>query len=215
MGCADVSLSSRQSWVPIDCSVHHMPTTIKIVQTLFVCMIVPVYWRQYGPQNFLWISDTALIVSVVALWLNSSLLASMEALSVFIFELLWLVEVLFQVISGHHILGLSKYMFQRDIPLWIRLLSLFHVWMPWLLLWMVLRYGYNGRALVVQTVVWYAILLLSYFVSTPQENINFAHGFVRLPTYLTMPGYLALMMVAVPACIYVPTHFLMQWLAKK
>ena len=63
-------------------------------------------------------------------------------------------------------------MFDRKIPLWIRLLSLFHVWLPWLLLWLVLQNGYDPRALAVQTVVWWVVVTACYFISTPEENIR-------------------------------------------
>jgi len=38
-----------------------IPLGLKIIYTLFVCALVPVYWRQYGPANFLWFSDIALL----------------------------------------------------------------------------------------------------------------------------------------------------------
>jgi hypothetical protein len=58
---------------------------LKIVYTLFVCALVPIYWRQYGPANFLWFSDIALLALVPALWFENALLASMMALAVVFF----------------------------------------------------------------------------------------------------------------------------------
>lgn len=37
-----------------------IPIWLKLAYTLFVCALVPIYWRQYGPANFLWFSDVAL-----------------------------------------------------------------------------------------------------------------------------------------------------------
>ena len=53
-----------------------IPIGLKIFYTFFVCVLVPIYWRQYGPANFLWFSDIALLVMVPALWLENSLLVS-------------------------------------------------------------------------------------------------------------------------------------------
>ena len=39
-----------------------IPLWIKIAYTLFVCVLVPFYLRFYGPMNFLWFSDVALLV---------------------------------------------------------------------------------------------------------------------------------------------------------
>ena len=48
-----------------------IPLWIKIAYTLFICVLVPVYWVQYGPGNFLWFSDIALFVTAAALWLET------------------------------------------------------------------------------------------------------------------------------------------------
>ena len=51
-----------------------IPLGLKIIYTLYVCVLVPIYWRQYGPANFLWFSDIALLALVPALWLENALL---------------------------------------------------------------------------------------------------------------------------------------------
>ena len=56
-----------------------IPLWLKIGYTLMAAVIVPAYWRAYGPVNFLWFSDIALLAMAAALWLKSRLLASMMA----------------------------------------------------------------------------------------------------------------------------------------
>jgi len=72
-----------------------IPLGLKVVYTLFVCALAPIYWREYGPANFLWFSDIALLALVPALWLENALLVSMLAISVVFFEALWDVDFLF------------------------------------------------------------------------------------------------------------------------
>jgi hypothetical protein len=186
---------------------------LAILQTVFLAMLVPVYWREYGPQNFLWMSDIALIVSTVALSTRSSVLCSMEAVAVLVFEIVWCIDILFMLMIGERFAVLSNYMFQREIPLWIRLLSLFHLWIPWLLLWMVWQLGYDRRALVLQINVWVVVIVVCYFVSTPEENINFVHGLGSLKKRLSPAGYMAALLVGVPVVIYLPTHLFLSWWA--
>jgi hypothetical protein len=190
-------------------------TTIKVVHTLFVCFLVPAYWIHYGPQNFLWFSDIALLASVVALWRESSLVTSTQALSVFVFEIVWTIDFLGALLLGDPIVGISSYMFDSKYPLWLRLLSLFHLWLPWLLIWMVVRFGYDRRALAIQTVLCWIILTASYFISTPEENINWVFGFSAQPQTLPARVYLALLMIGIPTCIYLPTHLLLLRWARK
>ena len=55
-------------------------------------VLVPVYWAQRGPANFLWASDIALLVTVGALWRESRFLSSMMAVAVLLPELGWNVD---------------------------------------------------------------------------------------------------------------------------
>lgn len=55
---------------------QEVPLLVKILYTVGVSVVVPVYWYSYGPSNFLWFSDLALLLTVAALWLESPLLAS-------------------------------------------------------------------------------------------------------------------------------------------
>src|SRR5262245_37958285 len=153
-----------------------MHLVIKLASTAYLCILAPIYWHYYGPRNFLWFSDIALVCSVVALWCESSLLASTQPLSVMVLELFWSVDFLARLSLDPGPLRLSQYMFRSTKPLFVRLLSLFHLWLPWLLVWMVCNFGYNARALVVQTLVCWIVLAISYCLSTPRENINWVYG---------------------------------------
>jgi hypothetical protein len=186
-----------------------IPLGLKVIYTLFVCALVPIYWRQYGPANFLWFSDIALVALVPALWLENTLLVSMLAVSVVFFEALWNTDFLLRYATGKSLIGLSAYMFDPKIPLFIRGLSSFHIVLPLLLLWTVHRLGYDQRAFVWQTVVALVILPISYLVSDPQENVNWVYGFGQKPqTILPKPLFVILLMLLFPLVIYLPTHLL-------
>src|SRR4029453_4355975 len=164
-----------------------IPLDLKVGYTLFFCALVPIYWRQYGPANFLWFSDIALLALVPALWLENALLASMMAVSVVFFEALWNIDFFFLLATGKSLIGLSAYMFDPRIPLFIRGLSGFHIVLPLLLLWMLHRLGYDQRAFVWQAIVALVVLPLSYLVSNPQENVNWVYGFGQNPQKI-LPG---------------------------
>jgi len=187
-----------------------IPLGLKVVYTLFVCALVPIYWRQYGPANFLWFSDIALLALVPALWLENALLVSMMVVSVLFFEALWNVDFVFRLANGKSLIGLSAYMFDPKIPLLIRALSSFHIILPLLLLWMLHRLGYDQRAFVWQTIVAVAVLPLSYLVSNPHENVNWVHGFGENPQrILPDPFFVMLLMLLFPLLVYLPTHLLL------
>ena len=190
---------------------EQIPLWLKVGYTIFVCVLVPAYWKHYGPGNFLWFSDTALLITVIALWLENSLLASIAAVSVILLDLAWNLDFLIHLITGASLTGLSAYMFNRGVSRFIRALSLFHVFFPVLLLWMLHRLSYDGRALLVQTALAWIALPLSYFFTRRSENVNWVHGFGNKPhLFLSPPLHILMLMISFPIVIYLPTHFLLQ-----
>jgi hypothetical protein len=188
-----------------------IPIWIKVAYTLMVAVIVPVYLAYYGPANFLWFSDVALVVTGVALWMESPLLVSMMTVGVLLPELLWNVSLFTRLLTGIRISGLSDYMFDTRIPKWIRALSLFHVVLPVLMLWMVHRLGYDPRALPAQTALAWVILPLTYAVTKPEDNINWVYGpGARPQRQVSPPLYLAFVLIFFPLIVYVPTHLLLR-----
>jgi hypothetical protein len=186
---------------------HYLPLWIKLVATAFAAVLAPVYARHYGWANFLWFSDIALFSSVLALWLESSLLASMMAVGVLLLETVWIVDFAWRILIGRELLGLTNYMFESKNPRPIRALSLFHVAMPFLLVWMISRLGYDRRAWLAQTLLTWGVLLITYFVTRPDDNINWAFGLGNKPQHrLPAPAYLVFLMLALPSVVFWPTH---------
>jgi hypothetical protein len=186
-----------------------IPIWLKISYTLFVCFLVPVYWRQYGPANFLWFSDIALLMLVPALWLESPLLISMMALAVVLPELAWNIDYFARLSTGVSLIGLTSYMFDARIPLYIRGLSLFHVVLPLLLIWLLHRLGYDSRAFFWQTLLAAVVLPLSYFFGTRRDNINWVYGFGEKPqTMLPAPLFVLCLLLMFSLAVYLPMHLL-------
>jgi hypothetical protein len=190
-----------------------LPLWIKIAYTLFVAVTVAVYSVKYRPGNFLWFSDIALLMTVPALWLESSLLAGMTAVGVLLPEVLWNVSYFGQLLTGRRVTGLTDYMFDSGRPLYLRALSLFHVFLPVMLLWMVDALGYEPAALPAQTALAWVVLPLCYFFTDPEDNVNWVFGRgAEAQKSMPPPVYLGLLMVGFPALVYLPTHWLLQTL---
>jgi hypothetical protein len=192
---------------------HTIPLWLPIVYTLFLLILVPVYWKKYGPGNFLWFSDIALFSVGFVLWTENHLLLSMMAVGVLGLELVWNVDYFWRLLTGRELLGLSDYMFHRDKSLFLRGLSLFHVFLPAIVIWLLLEWGYDTRAFWYQTALGTVVLLLSYFLTDPKENVNWVHGLGNAPQKLIQKGlYLTLALLFFPLFIYLPSHFMLRWL---
>jgi hypothetical protein len=107
---------------------------------------------------------------------------------------------------------MSNYMFDDRLSALSRGLSLYHVWLPFLLLWLLRRLGYDRRALLAQTFLASVVFLLSYRLTQdpdgPAGNLNMVHGLSeREPQAWMEPRlWLGLVMLAWPACVYLPSH---------
>lgn len=201
-----------QPW-SLKISEHGIALWIKILYTAFVLILIPIYWKHWGPANFLWFSDIALILCVPALWLESSLLASMMAVGVLLPEVYWNIEFLLRLITGKEMTGLTGYMFDKERPLFLRLLSLFHVILPPVLILMLSELGYDPKALFLQTGLAWTVLGICYKFTSPSKNINWAFGFggsvqERFPSLV----WLILMMLSYLFLLFLPTHFLLKWI---
>lgn len=189
-----------------------IPQWIKIGYTLFALATLIVYAFRYPPDNFLWFSDIALIATVPALWLENGLLASTMAVGVLLPEALWNLSFFGQLVTGRRISGLTDYMFDAAKPRYLRALSLFHVFLPVLLLWMIAMLGYDPEALAAQTVLAWVVLPVCYRFTDPKENVNWVFGPGGAPQQRLHPlVYLALLMLGFPLLIYLPTHVLLLW----
>lgn len=189
---------------------------IKIPYTIFVFVLVPVYWIRYGPTNFLWFSDIALFATLAALWLGSRFLVSMMATGVLIFDTVWNFIFFSKLILGAAPEGLVDYMFDPEISVFIRALSLFHVALPIIQLWALGKLGYDVRAWKYQAVLGWIILPLTYGVTRPEENINWVYGMIEAPQqWLPAPLYLGALMLIYPTLICFPTHAILKRLFVK
>lgn len=186
---------------------------IKIPYTIFVCVLVPVYWVERGAANFLWLSDVALLAIVPALWMESRFLTSMMAVGVLLPELAWNVDYFLRLIAGFDVIGINAtgYMFESHYTPLFKCFSLFHVVLPVLLLWMVYRLGYDTRAVYAQTLLIWILLPVCYLATDPERNLNWVFGIGNPPqTWVSGPLYLVLLMFAYPLFVFIPAHFLLK-----
>jgi hypothetical protein len=191
--------------VRVDGSPAVFPLWLKLSYTAYVALLVPVYIRHYGPGNFLWFSDVALFLGLAAIWLEHRLLASTQAIAVVVPESLWIIDFLLRITTGVR-LGMTDYMFDASIPAFVRAISLFHLWLPVVLVFMVSRLGYDRRAPAVQIVLGTILLVATYLLTGPQVNINLVHRWGGLEGLWA----LVLSTIAFPLAFYAPAHFVLR-----
>ena len=202
---------------------NRLPLAFKLAYTAFMAVLVPVYWHFYGPTNFLYFCDVSLIISLIGIWLESPLLISMCAVGILIPQAVWVIDFLGGSL-GHPLVGMTDYMFNADTSLFLRGLSLFHGWLPFMLVYLVWKLGYDARGLPAWTVLAWALLLVCFFFMPPPRpnpgltpvNINYVWGIddTAAQTWVSPYVWLAGLMIALPL-VFAATHFLLVRFAPK
>lgn len=194
-----------------------IPLWIKISYTAFMAVLIPVYWHHYGPTNFLYFCDVALLLTLAGIWKESPLLLSLPAVGILLPQVFWCIDFVVQM-SGGQLTGMTAYMFDEARPLYLRGLSLFHGWLPFLLFFAVRKVGYDPRAFRGWTATAVVLCLIS-FVALPAagaelphpntpRNVNYVFGMSDSgpQTWMSPLAYLGVWITALTALVYGPTH---------
>ena len=201
-----------------------VPLVVKIAYTAFMAVLIPVYWHYYGPTNFLYFCDTALLLTLIAIWPENAVLISMCCVGILVGQAYWVIDFLVNA-AGYSLTGMTDYMFQSDHSLFLRLLSLYHAWMPFLLVYLVWKTGYDRRALPAWTAVAWVLLLVCFFFMPPPTpnpgltpvNIDYVWGVGDTAAQTWVPPYvwLAGLLLGLPIFVFAPTHYVLTRIVPK
>ena len=173
---------------------------------------LPAYFRVWGWANLLHLCDVCVILSFLGIWWANSLLLSSQAVAALAAGLFWAADVGWRLATGRYLVGGTDYMWDARYPLWVRLLSTFHIGLPLVLLWTLRKVGYDRRALALQAAIAAFLLIVSRFLS-PELNMNYAYRDPLLHrSWGPAPVHLAVIFIPLVALIYWPTHVLLSWM---
>ena len=177
---------------------------------LWLVVFVAGYGWAYGAANFVRLCDVAVILTCLGIMTGSALLVSSQAVSSLVVDLAWDLDLAWRLLFGRHLIGGTEYMWDARYPLWVRLMSLFHVVWPPLVIGVLRRLGYDARGFALQCAIAAAVFVASRFV-LPGENLNFAFRdpfFHR--SWGPAPVHLGLTLAVLFAVVYWPTHRLLR-----
>jgi hypothetical protein len=147
---------------------------LRWVAPLWLAVYVPAYAAGYGWANFVFLCNLGVFLLAAGLWVGSPLLISSQAIGVLLIDVIWTLDLVSRLLTGTHWIGGTEYMWDPRWPLFTRLLSLYHVGLPGLLLWALHRTGYDRRALLLQSLIAVAAVVAGRLVG-PHVNINYAY----------------------------------------
>jgi hypothetical protein len=178
----------------------------------WIAVWAPLYLWRYGPNVFISLCDIALFLTALGLWRGSPLLLSSQALSSLLIDGAWMADLAWRALTGRHLLGGTEYMWDPQYPLWLRALSLFHVFLPIVLVWALRQVGYDRRGFALQAGLALAAIIAARFAS-PEENLNFAWQDPWGRTWGPAAAHVAVTWVLLVSVVYGLTHGLLsRWM---
>jgi hypothetical protein len=205
---------------------YTLPLALKVFLVLFSCVLAVYNTVMHGASSLLYICNLALFLATFGICSERSLPVSMAAVGVVLVQLIWSADLL-SGLFGRPLLGMATYMLTDSLPVAKRGLSLFHAWLPPVLVYAVWRLGYDRRAFLAWTVLTWIVLIASYvFVPPPPApasdplttvNVNYVFGLRASGPQQRMPGWVWLggMMTVLPLVLFYPSHRLFARLFSK
>lgn len=200
---------------------YQIPASVRWGFTAFMFVLVPYYWIEYGPTNFVYFCDIALFLTLAAVWTEKRIYASIAAVGITLPQLIWQLDFL-GTMFDFPLAGITGYMFNDQYSLFARGLSFFHFWLPMLLLYLVHRLGYDRRAFWGWTLISWAAMLVAYFLlpapgdvlsfPTQPRNVNYVYGLSpdSPQTWMSSTTWLAILLAGLPLIVYLPTHMMLK-----
>ncbi len=129
------------------------PGWVRWTALIWLAVWLTIYLKFWGASTFLFLCDIAVILTCIGLFTGSALLISSQTVSSIVIDTAWLLDIATKLIFNRHLIGGTDYFFDPNYPLWVRLMSCFHVVLPFVLIAALRRTGYDRRALKLQIAI--------------------------------------------------------------
>ena len=188
---------------------HPVPY-LRWLAVVWLVVYLPSYTVAYGVLNFLFLCNLGVMLTAAALVAGSRLVLSSQALAAPIIGLGWITDAGWRLVTGDFLYGGTAYMWDPQYPLFTRLLSLYHVFWPVLVVACVARVGYDRRAWLLQVAIAAVAMLTARWITPPELNVNFAY---RDPLFDTVLGpglvHIAVMLAVLAVIVYGLMHWIL------
>ncbi len=189
------------------------------VRSLLVVWLVfylPVYASAYGYWHFLQLCNLSVLISCLGFLTSNRLLLSMQSLAAPLIGVLWVTDIATYVSTGHFLHGGTAYLWDVEIPWPARLLSVYHLILPLILIAAIRRSGYDKRALACQVALAGFVYFASIQLYQDCKNLNYSQSWPNgCVLFEDVWKHAVATWALLCLLVYLPTHLLWNWLFTK
>jgi len=181
---------------------------------LILWVYLSIEWlHSHGVSHLLWFCDISLLLTGIGFVIRSRVLITAQLVGCFVFHLLWNVDFVIYLVSGHFLLGATDYIFYSDVSTTQKCLSLIlHTAIVPCTLYGVFVLGSSQRAWLLQWLQTLIVFSLTIICTHPEQNINWMFGtrFEAIsPSKIAPYIYYGLMIFVPPFLLYLPLNRLL------
>jgi hypothetical protein len=182
--------------------------TLRWVALAWLVVWIPAYWHVWGWQNFLHLCDIAVILACLGILVGNRLLISSQMLATAVPSIIWSLDAGWRVFFHHNLIGGTEYLWDATVPLWVRMLSLFHIGLPILLVVLCARIGYDRRAFAFQSGITFVLFVVSRWMGAA-ANLNYVFADPIFRRALgPVPIHFTIILASAVLLFYLPAHIL-------
>lgn len=179
----------------------------RLLALLWLALFLPVYLTTYGAWHLLFLCNTGILLTAIGILVDSRLLVSSQLLAAPALSGGWLLDVIWHLTTGRPLHGGSAYMWDDTLPLAARVLSLYHLFWPMIVVAWVARRGYDRRAFPLQCAIAAAVFAVALWVAPAAENLNYVfHDPHRDVSHLVPERRALIQLIGLAAVAYWPLH---------
>jgi len=183
---------------------------LRLLVLAWLLIYIPAYFMAYGGWHFLQLCNLGVLISCAGILSANSLLISSQAVATPVIGIFWLVDFLARLITGRFIHAGTAYMWDTSIPLLVRVLSLYHIVLPLLLIYCLRKAAYDKRGFAVQAGIAMLVMLASLFAFSESENLNYVYHWPGGRILFGQPYLHVLISFLLLILVYWPSHYLLK-----
>jgi hypothetical protein len=193
----------------------------KLSRSQWLCLVwlavyLPTYGAAYGFWHFFQLCNAGVLIACAGILLRNRLLLSSQFLALSCIAVVWISDMAARLLFGRFLNGGTAYMWDSNLSALVRILSLYHLALPLVLLWFVIKLGYHKQAWIAQSAIAAGSWLIGLFIAPAAENINYLYYWPNQPSQAQLSlGHAGAMFITLVLLVYWPAHqMFLRWFKK-
>jgi hypothetical protein len=179
---------------------------INIFLIFFLATQIIVY-SSYSIESYLWLCKINLFLTIFGILFKNKLLISMAFVGGLARFSIWNLSFIINLFTNYNLFNVTAYIFSLGTSLTIKIISLYHIFLPIILIFFLKKIGYDSRAFIFSTILYWFVIIITYFFTIKSNNINFVFCASTYNWSISDQQWVIFLLIFEPILFILPVHF--------